>query len=136
MEREHIITEVLDDLFGLGPLEPLMADPAVSDILVNGANKIYLEKRGVLERTNARFDDDKHLLRIIDRIVSRVGRRIDESSPMVDARLRDGSRVNAIIPPLALDGPTVSIRRFPKDRLDGPALVANGSITRQMIELL
>src|SRR5438093_3035334 len=136
LEREHIITEVLDDLFGLGPLEPLMADPTVSDILVNGASKIYTERRGLLEHTNARFDDDKHLMRIIDRIVSRVGRRIDESSPMVDARLRDGSRVNAIIPPLALDGPTVSIRRFPKDRLDGQALIANGSINRQMLELL
>jgi pilus assembly protein CpaF len=136
MEREHIITEVLDDLFGLGPLEPLMADPAVSDILVNGSSKIYVERRGMLERTNSRFDDDKHLLRIIDRIVSRVGRRIDESSPMVDARLRDGSRVNAVIPPLALDGPTVSIRRFPKDRLDGQALVNYGSISRQMLDLL
>ena len=136
MEREHIITEVLDDLFGLGPLEPLMADPAVSDILVNGSSKIYVERRGMLERTNSHFDDDKHLLRIIDRIVSRVGRRIDESSPMVDARLRDGSRVNAVIPPLALDGPTVSIRRFPKDRLDGQALVNYGSISRQMLDLL
>jgi pilus assembly protein CpaF len=136
MERENIITEVLDDLFGLGPLEPLMADPTVSDILVNGANKIFIERRGMLERTNSRFDDDKHLLRIIDRIVSRVGRRIDESSPMVDARLRDGSRVNAVIAPLALDGPSVSIRRFPKDRLDGQALVNYGSISRQMLDLL
>ena len=136
VEREHIVTEVLDDLFGLGPLEPLMADPTVSDILVNGSQKIYIERKGVLEKTNARFDDDKHLLRIIDRIVSRVGRRIDESSPMVDARLRDGSRVNAVIAPLALDGPSLSIRRFPKDRLDASALIANSSANRQMIELL
>ena len=136
VEREHIVTEVLDDLFGLGPLEPLMADPTVSDILVNGSQKIYIERKGVLEKTNNRFDDDKHLLRIIDRIVSRVGRRIDESSPMVDARLRDGSRVNAVIAPLALDGPSLSIRRFPKDRLDASALIANSSANRQMIELL
>jgi len=136
VEREHIVTEVLDDLFGLGPLEPLMADPTVSDILVNGSQKIYIERKGVLEKTNARFDDDKHLLRIIDRIVSRVGRRIDESSPMVDARLRDGSRVNAVIAPLALDGPSLSIRRFPKDRLDASALIANSSANRQMIELM
>src|SRR5436190_773989 len=136
VEREHIVTEVLDDLFGLGPLEPLMADPTVSDILVNGPDKIYIERRGILEQTNARFDDDKHLMRIIDRIVSRVGRRIDESEPMVDARLPDGSRVNAIIPPLALDGPTVSIRRFPKDRLDAAGLVGRESISQPMIDML
>src|SRR5215510_15361244 len=136
VEREHIVTEVLDDLFGLGPLEPLMADPTVSDILVNGHNKIYIERRGVLEKTNARFDDDKHLLRIIDRIVSRVGRRIDESSPMVDARLRDGSRVNAVIAPLALDGPALSIRRFRTDRLGAQDLVGRDSLTQPMLDFL
>jgi pilus assembly protein CpaF len=136
VERDHIVTEVLDELFGLGPLEPLMADPTVSDILVNGPDKIYIERRGLLERTASRFDDDKHLMRIIDRIVSRVGRRIDESSPMVDARLTDGSRVNAIIPPLALDGPSLSIRRFPKDRLDAPGLIARDSVSRQMMDFL
>jgi len=136
LERDHIVTEVLDELFGLGPLEPLMADTSVSDILVNGPGKIYVERRGILERTDTRFDDDKHLMRIIDRIVSRVGRRIDESSPMVDARLPDGSRVNAIIPPLALDGPSLSIRRFPKDRLDVEGLVAHDSMNRHMVDLL
>jgi len=136
VERDQVIGEVLDELFGLGPLEPLMADPTVSDILVNGPDKIYIERRGMLEQTNARFDDDKHLMRIIDRIVSRVGRRIDESEPMVDARLPDGSRVNAIIPPLALDGPTVSIRRFPKDRLDAAGLVGRESISQSMIDML
>src|SRR6266478_2336129 len=136
IEREHIVTEVLDDLFGLGPLEPLMADPTVSDILVNGANKIYLERRGMLEKTNARFDDDKHLMRIIDRIVTRVGRRIDESSPMVDARLRDGSRVNAVIPPLALDGPTVSIRRFGSNPLKLEDLLNYKAFTPEMAMLM
>jgi pilus assembly protein CpaF len=136
VERDQVIGEVLDELFGLGPLEPLMADPTVSDILVNGPDNIYVERRGMLERTNARFDDAKHLMRIIDRIVSRVGRRIDESEPMVDARLPDGSRVNAIIPPLALDGPTVSIRRFPKDRLDAMGLVSRDSISQPMIDML
>src|SRR6266481_7055295 len=111
-EREDLVREVQDETFGLGPIEPLMQDPTVADILVNGAHEVYVERRGKLERTNAIFRDDAHLLQIIDRIVSAVGRRIDESSPMVDARLPDGSRVNAIIPPLALDGPVLSIRRF------------------------
>src|SRR5690606_958425 len=111
-ERRKIIDEILDELFGLGPLEPLLLDSQISDILVNGYSSVYIERQGRLEKTDIRFDDDDHLMRIIDRIVSRVGRRVDESSPMVDARLADGSRVNAIIPPLALDGPMLSIRRF------------------------
>ena len=111
-ERERLIGEILNELFGLGPLEPLLEDPAISDILVNGASNLYIEKHGVLKRTNVSFTDDRHLMRIIDRIVSMVGRRVDEVSPMVDARLKDGSRVNVIIPPLSLDGPIVSIRRF------------------------
>ena len=103
-EREHLALEVLDEVFGLGPLEPLLDDPTISDILVNGPGSVYVERKGLLEPTGIRFRDDQHLLRIIDRIVSRVGRRVDESTPMVDARLLDGSRVNAIIPPLAVDG--------------------------------
>ena len=136
VERERIVLEILDELFGLGPLEPLLADGAISDILVNGSQKIFVERRGKLEATGARFDDDAHLMRIIDRIVSRVGRRVDESSPMVDARLPDGSRVNAIIPPLSLDGPILSIRRFGRERLNAQALVTNASISTQMLELL
>src|SRR5690349_7610019 len=116
-EREQLVVEVQHETFGLGPIEPLMQDPTVSDILVNGAHEVYVERRGKLEKTNAIFRDDAHLLQVIDRIVSAVGRRVDESSPMVDARLPDGSRVNAIIPPLALDGPVLSIRRFAKDPL-------------------
>jgi pilus assembly protein CpaF len=112
VERERLIDEVLDETFGFGPLEALLKDPTVSDILVNGPHKVYVERRGKLEKTDVKFRDNDHLLQIIDRIVSKVGRRIDESSPMVDARLPDGSRVNAIIPPLALDGPSMSIRRF------------------------
>jgi pilus assembly protein CpaF len=112
MERERLIDEVLDETFGFGPLEMLLKDPTISDILVNGPHKIYVERRGKLEKTEVKFRDNDHLLQIIDRIVSKVGRRVDETSPMVDARLPDGSRVNAIIPPLALDGPTMSIRRF------------------------
>ncbi len=104
-ERERLAKEVLDEVFGLGPLEPLLADPTISDILVNSYKKVYVERKGMLEQTNIRFRDDAHLMTIIDRIVSAVGRRVDESSPMVDARLADGSRVNAIIPPLAIDGP-------------------------------
>ena len=111
-EREQMVTDILDEVFGLGPLQTLLADPTLSDILVNGAQEVYVERRGKLERTNVRFNDDEHLMRIIDRIVSRVGRRVDEASPMVDARLRDGSRVNAIIPPLSLNGPVLSIRRL------------------------
>src|SRR5947209_2582803 len=112
MERERLIDEVLDETFGFGPLELLLKDPTISDILVNGPHKIYVERRGKLEKTDVKFRDNDHLLQIIDRIVSKVGRRVDETSPMVDARLPAGSRVNAIIPPLALDGPTMSIRRF------------------------
>ncbi len=136
VERERIVVEILDELFGLGPLEPLLADGAISDILVNGSQKIFVERRGKLEATGARFDDDAHLMRIIDRIVSRVGRRVDESSPMVDARLPDGSRVNAIIPPLSLDGPILSIRRFGRERLNAQSLITYGSISQQMLELL
>jgi pilus assembly protein CpaF len=136
VEREHIAVEVLDELFGLGPLEPLLADPSISDILVNGSRQTYIERHGVMEATGVTFDDDRHLMRIIDRIVTRVGRRIDESSPMVDARLPDGSRVNVIIPPLALDGPVLSIRRFGKDRLTAENLVRKNTIMPQMLELL
>src|SRR5215510_1523500 len=116
-ERETLFTEVLDDVFVLGPLEPLLRDASISDILVNTHKHVFVERSGVLERVTATFQDDRHLLRVIDRIVSGVGRRIDDSSPMVDARLADGSRVNAIIPPLAVDGPLLSIRRFPTERL-------------------
>src|SRR5271154_2066678 len=112
MERERLIDEVLDETFGFGPLEALLKDPTISDILINGPHKIYVERRGKLEKTDVKFRDNDHLLQIIDRIVSKVGRRVDETSPMVDARLPDGSRVNAIIPPLALDGASMSIRRF------------------------
>src|SRR5690349_24546695 len=122
-ERETLFSEVLDDVFGLGPLEPLLRDPTVNDILVNTHKSVFVERRGVLERVHASFQDDRQLLRVIDRIVSGVGRRIDDSSPMVDARLPDGSRVNAIIPPLAVDGPLLSIRRFPAERLKADDLV-------------
>src|SRR5688572_12487516 len=135
-ERESLFSEVLDDVFGLGPLEPLLRDPNVSDILVNTYHHVFVERGGVLERVSASFQDDQHLLRVIDRIVSRIGRRIDESSPMVDARLADGSRVNAIIPPLAVDGPLLSIRRFPSERLKGDRLVAFKSLTQPMLEFL
>src|SRR6185503_12613101 len=114
-ERERLVNDVQHELFGLGPLEPLLADPTISDILVNKCDTIYIERRGKIERTTVRFKDNEHLMRVIERIVSSVGRRIDESSPMVDARLQDGSRVNAIIPPLSIDGPVVSIRRFGAD---------------------
>lgn len=135
-ERQKIIDEILDELFGLGPLEPLLLDSQVSDILVNGYSSVYIERQGRLEKTDIRFDDDNHLMRIIDRIVSRVGRRVDESSPMVDARLADGSRVNAIIPPLALDGPMLSIRRFGADPLMADDLLDNGTLTPSMLQLL
>jgi pilus assembly protein CpaF len=135
-EREQMGREILDDVFGLGPLEPLLADPAISDILVNTHRDVYIERRGLLEKTDLRFNDDAHLMRIIERIVSRVGRRVDESSPMVDARLPDGSRVNAIIPPLALDGPILSIRRFGRDPLTADDLLTNSSLTKPMLELL
>ena len=135
-ERESLITDVFHELFGLGPLEALLGDPSVSDILVNRSNQIYVEREGKLEETKLSFKDDQHLLRIIERIVSSVGRRIDESSPMVDARLQDGSRVNAIIPPLALDGPVLSIRRFRTDRLGADDLVERLSLTQPMLEFL
>ncbi len=136
LERQQICDEVLDEVFGLGPLEPLLQDPTISDILVNTHKQVYVERRGKLELTNVTFKDDGHLLRIIDKIVSQVGRRIDESSPMVDARLFDGSRINAIIPPLAVDGPLLSIRRFATDKLMPDDLVANKSITPGMMEIL
>ena len=135
-EREALIDGVLDELFGLGPLEVLLADPEISDILVNRHDLIYVEKAGRLEETPLVFRDDRHLMQIIERIVSSVGRRIDESSPMVDARLPDGSRVNAIIPPLALDGPSVSIRRFRTDRLGAHDLVARDALTAPMLQFL
>ena len=136
IERNQIVSEVLDEVFGLGPIEPLLQDPTISDILVNGHKQVYVERRGQLELTNVTFKDDSHLLRIIDKIVSQVGRRVDESSPMVDARLMDGSRVNAIIPPLAVDGPLLSIRRFGTDKLMPQDLVERQSMTQGMLELL
>jgi pilus assembly protein CpaF len=136
LERETLVTDVLNELFGLGPLEALLRDPAVSDILVNRHDLIFVEREGKLEETDVVFKDDRHLLQIIERIVSSVGRRIDESSPMVDARLQDGSRVNAIIAPLALDGPVLSIRRFRTDRLAAQDLVARESLTQPMLDFL
>jgi pilus assembly protein CpaF len=135
-ERERLFTDVLNELFGLGPLEQLLSDDGISDILVNRHDQIYIERNGMLQPSEIVFRDDRHLLTIIERIVSSVGRRIDESSPMVDARLRDGSRVNAIIPPLALDGPTLSIRRFRTDRLGAQDLVDRVSLTQAMLEFL
>jgi pilus assembly protein CpaF len=135
-ERETLFAEVLDDVFGLGPLEPLLRDPAISDILVNTYQHVFIERKGVLERVTATFQDDAHLMRVIDRIVSRVGRRVDDSSPMVDARLADGSRVNAIIPPLAVDGPLLSIRRFPSERLKAEDLVTLGAMTQPMLDFM
>jgi pilus assembly protein CpaF len=136
LERETLVTDVLNELFGLGPLEALLRDPAVSDILVNRHDLIFVEREGKLEETTIVFKDDRHLLQIIERIVSSVGRRIDESSPMVDARLQDGSRVNAIIAPLALDGPVLSIRRFRTDRLGAQDLVDRESLTQPMLDFL
>jgi pilus assembly protein CpaF len=135
-ERERLAREILDEIFGLGPLEPLLKDPTISDILVNRYNKVYVERAGKLEVTGLSFKDDQHLMQIIDRIVSRVGRRVDESSPMVDARLADGSRVNAIIPPLALDGPVLSIRRFGRDAVTARHMVENRTLTDPMLEVL
>ena len=135
-EREGLFVELLDDVFGLGPLEPLLRDTTVSDILVNTYKHVFVERGGRLERVTASFQDDRHLLRVIDRIVSRVGRRVDDSSPMVDARLEDGSRVNAIIPPLAVDGPVLSIRRFPAERLKAEDLVTLQALTGPMLEFL
>ena len=136
VEKQQISDEVLDEVFGLGPLEPLLQDPTISDILVNTCKQVYVERRGLLEITSVTFRDDQHLIRIIDKIVSQVGRRIDESSPMVDARLLDGSRVNAIIPPLAVDGPLLSIRRFSTDKLMPADLVEKRAMTPGMMELL
>jgi pilus assembly protein CpaF len=135
-ERERLAQEVLDEVFGLGPLEPLLADPTVSDILVNTHKRVYVERKGILEMTSVQFRDDVHLMGIIDRIVSAIGRRVDESSPMVDARLADGSRVNAIIPPLAVDGPCLSIRRFGRDPLTADDLLHNNTLTPPMLDLL
>ena len=135
-EKERLSLEVLDEVFGLGPLEPLLQDPTISDILVNGAKSVYIERAGILEETKIMFKDDAHLMHIIDKIVSAIGRRVDESSPMVDARLADGSRVNVIIPPLAIDGPHLSIRRFGHVPITDEDLLANGSITEPMLQLL
>src|ERR1700680_1611529 len=136
LEKQQICDEVLDEVFGLGPLEPLLQDPTISDILVNTYKQVYIERKGLLELTSVSFRDNQHLLRIIDKIVSQVGRRVDESTPMVDARLSDGSRVNAIIPPLAVDGPLLSIRRFPTDRLKADDLVTLRALTQPMLEFL
>jgi pilus assembly protein CpaF len=135
-EKDQLIEEILDEVFGLGPLEPLLRDRTISDILVTTPRLVYVERNGRLERTAVEFKDNQHLLRIIERVVSRVGRRIDDSSPMVDARLPDGSRVNAIIPPLAVDGPLLSIRRFSKDALQATDLIRNRSLTEPMVTLL
>src|SRR6187399_691395 len=135
-ERESLVSDVLNELFGLGPLEALLRDPAISDILVNRFDQVFIERNGLLEHTDVVFKDDRHLLRIIERIVSAVGRRIDESSPMVDARLQDGSRVNAVIPPVALDGPVVSIRRFRTERLGAQDMVGRESWTTPMKDFL
>jgi pilus assembly protein CpaF len=135
-ERKQLVADVLDELLGLGPLEPLLKDPTITDILVNGHGKVFVERYGVLESTPVRFKDERHLLRIIQKIVSAVGRRIDESSPMVDARLADGSRVNAVVPPLALDGALLSIRKFARVPISMDRLVEIGSIPQQMAEVL
>jgi len=135
-ERDRLIEQILDEILGLGPLEPLLHDETISDVLVNGAKQIYVERRGKLERSAIVFKDDQHLLHIIDRIVTRVGRRVDESSPMVDARLLDGSRVNAIIPPLAIDGPSLSIRKFGTKKLGIADLIRFGAMTPEMAEFL
>jgi len=135
-ERERLAREILDEIFGLGPLEPLLKDSSISDILVNRFDRVYIERSGKLEPTGLSFKDNGHLMQIIDRIVSRVGRRIDESSPMVDARLADGSRVNAIIPPLAIDGACLSIRRFGRDPVTARQMIENKSLTEPMLELL
>ena len=135
-ERKRIVQDIQDEVMGLGPIEPLLADPTISDILVNGPRSVFVERHGKLEKTDVMFSDDQHLMKIIDKIVSRVGRRVDESSPMVDARLPDGSRVNAIIPPLALDGPLLSIRRFAVVPLKADDLIRYKSVTPALAELL
>ncbi len=135
-ERRLIVDEIVNEIFGLGPLEPLLADPSINDILVNSHAQVFVERNGRLERSGVTFKDDNHLMQIIDRMVSQVGRRIDESSPMVDARLHDGSRINAIIPPLAIDGPHLSIRKFRKDALSGEDLLRFGTLIDPMLGLL
>ena len=135
-EKERVIEEVLDEVFGLGPLEPLLRDPTISDILVTTPKLVYIERGGKLFRTSVEFKDNTHLLRIIEKVVARVGRRVDESTPLVDARLPDGSRVNAAIPPVAVDGPLLSIRRFGKELLQGEDLVKKLALTEGMLELL
>jgi pilus assembly protein CpaF len=135
-QRKRVVQRIEDEVLGLGPLEPLLQDPSISDILVNGANQVYVERGGKLQLTDVNFNDNQHLLNIIDRIVSGIGRRIDESSPMVDARLKDGSRVNVIIPPLALDGPTLSIRRFAVELLSMEDLTALGSVSAEVARVL
>ena len=135
-ERERLAREILDEIFGLGPLEPLLKDPSISDILVNRFDRVYVERAGKLEVTGLSFKDNQHLMQIIDRIVSRIGRRVDESSPMVDARLADGSRVNAIIPPLALDGACLSIRRFGRDPITSRNMLENKTLSEPMLEFL
>jgi pilus assembly protein CpaF len=135
-ERERLSREILDEIFGLGPLEPLLKDHTISDILVNRYDRVYIERAGKLELTGLSFKDNQHLMQIIERIVSRVGRRVDESSPMVDARLPDGSRVNAIIPPLALDGACLSIRRFGRDPVTARNMIENHTLTEAMLEIL
>src|SRR6266478_956834 len=136
MEKEKLQTDLVDEIFGWGPLEPLLKDHTISDILVNRKDLVYIERRGVLEKVNVTFRDDRHLMQIIDRIVGRIGRRVDESSPMVDARLLDGSRVNAIIPPLAIDGACLSIRRFGREPITARQMIENKSLTEPMLELL
>ena len=135
-EREDLVTQILDEIFGLGPLEPLMKDPEVSDVLVNTWNQVFIERHGKIEETDIQFQDERHLLQVIDRIVSAVGRRIDDSSPLVDARLPDGSRVNAIIRPLAIDGAHLSIRKFKRDAFSGEDLVRLDTMTEPMLQLL
>ena len=135
-EREELVKQVLDEIFGLGPIQPLIEDPDISDVMVNTYKSVYIERQGRIEKTDVRFQDDRHLLQVIDRIVSAVGRRIDDSSPMVDARLPDGSRVNAIIRPLALDGPHLSIRKFKRDAYAGEDLIRMESLTEAMLEML
>jgi pilus assembly protein CpaF len=136
LERERLVEEILDDILGLGPLEPLLRDPEISEILINGPDQVFVEKKGILQRYPLRFQDNRHLMQIVDRIVSAVGRRVDETTPMVDARLADGSRFNAIIPPLALDGPCISIRRFGTVPIMAEDLVALGSCPRPVLEVL
>lgn len=135
-ERERLVEEILDEILGLGPLEPLLKDNTIADILINGPERVWVERQGLLQRVDVRFQDNRHLMQVIERIVSAVGRRIDESSPMVDARLQDGSRFNAIIPPLALDGPVVSIRKFGTKAITAESLINFGAVPRQVMEVL